>query len=432
MKRHSQSYTINDSAHLKKQLLHWAQQFREVVFLDSNNYQDRYGSYEAVLAVDAFTSLQTDDQKAFLELQSYQQEINDWLFGYLSYDLKNSIEPIDSQNIDGLNFPDLFFFQPKKIIILAQETLRFEYLGICEEEIADDFHTISTINEPKFKQFPALNIQDRVSFKEYVKGFDQMKYHIQRGDIYEANYCMEFYADQATIDPLETYWKLNSISEPPFACFGKFNQQYVLCASPERYLKKQGTKIISQPIKGTSKRGANSEEDLLLKKQLRENPKEQSENVMIVDLVRNDLSKTAVKASVKVEELFGIYTFKQVHQMISTVVSEVAENQNPVNIIQSTFPMGSMTGAPKLSAMKIIEEVEQSKRGLYSGAIGYFTPDSDFDFNVVIRSILYNQKNNYLSFSVGSAITINANAEDEYNECLLKAQAMKKVLTHAD
>lgn len=432
MKRHSQSYTINDSAHLKKQLLHWAQQFREVVFLDSNNYQDRYGSYEAVLAVDAFTSLQTDDQKAFLELQSYQQETNDWLFGYLSYDLKNSIEPIDSQNIDGLNFPDLFFFQPKKIIILAQETLRFEYLGICEEEIADDFHTISTINETKFKQFSALNIQDRVSFKEYVKGFDQMKYHIQRGDIYEANYCMEFYADQATIDPLETYWKLNSISEPPFACFGKFNQQYVLCASPERYLKKQGTKIISQPIKGTSKRGANLEEDLLLKKQLRENPKEQSENVMIVDLVRNDLSKTAVKASVKVEELFGIYTFKQVHQMISTVVSEVAENQNPVNIIQSTFPMGSMTGAPKLSAMKIIEEVEQSKRGLYSGAIGYFTPDNDFDFNVVIRSILYNQKNNYLSFSVGSAITINANAEDEYNECLLKAQAMKKVLTHAD
>lgn len=432
MKRHSQSYTINDSAHLKKQLLHWAQQFREVVFLDSNNYQDRYGSYEAVLAVDAFTSLQTDDQKAFLELQSYQQETNDWLFGYLSYDLKNSIEPIDSQNIDGLDFPDLFFFQPKKIIILAQETLRFEYLGICEEEIADDFHTISTLNETKFKQFSALNIQDRVSFKEYVKGFDQMKYHIQRGDIYEANYCMEFYTDQATIDPLETYWKLNSISEPPFACFGKFNQQYVLCASPERYLKKQGTKIISQPIKGTSKRGANLEEDLLLKKQLRENPKEQSENVMIVDLVRNDLSKTAVKASVKVEELFGIYTFKQVHQMISTVVSEVAENQNPVNIIQSTFPMGSMTGAPKLSAMKIIEEVEQSKRGLYSGAIGYFTPDSDFDFNVVIRSILYNQKNNYLSFSVGSAITINANAEDEYNECLLKAQAMKKVLTHAD
>ena len=432
MKRHSQSYTINDSAHLKKQLLHWAQQFREVVFLDSNNYQDRYGSYEAVLAVDAFTSLQTDDQKAFLELQSYQQETNDWLFGYLSYDLKNSIEPIDSQNIDGLDFPDLFFFQPKKVIILAQETLRFEYLGICEEEIADDFHTISTLNETKFKQFSALNIQDRVSFKEYVKGFDQMKYHIQRGDIYEANYCMEFYADQATIDPLETYWKLNSISEPPFACFGKFNQQYVLCASPERYLKKQGTKIISQPIKGTSKRGANLEEDLLLKKQLRENPKEQSENVMIVDLVRNDLSKTAIKASVKVEELFGIYTFKQVHQMISTVVSEVAENQNPVNIIQSTFPMGSMTGAPKLSAMKIIEEVEQSKRGLYSGAIGYFTPDSDFDFNVVIRSILYNQKNNYLSFSVGSAITINANAEDEYNECLLKAQAMKKVLTHAD
>ena len=258
----------------------------------------------------------------------------------------------------------------QKVILIEAEIARFEYLGMCDEEIETDYENIKTTVLNQCYKTMTVNIQDRVSFAEYVKGFNQMKYHIQRGDIYEANYCMEFYADQAVIDPLETYWKLNSISEPPFACFGKFNQQYVLCASPERYLKKQGTKIISQPIKGTSKRGANSEEDLLLKKQLRENPKEKSENVMIVDLVRNDLSKTATKGSVQVEELFGIYSFKQVHQMISTVVSEVAENQNPVKIIQSTFPMGSMTGAPNLSAMKIIEEVEQNVV-LYSGAIGF-------------------------------------------------------------
>src|SRR5690606_35247247 len=140
-----------------------------------------------------------------------------------------------------------------------------------------------------------------------------------------------------------------------------------------------GLKIISQPIKGTAKRGATTEEDTLLKQNLAENKKEQSENVMIVDLVRNDLSKTATKASVQVEELFGIYTFKQVHQMISTIVSEVSADQKPVDIIKSTFPMGSMTGAPKLSAIKIIEEVEKTKRGLYSGAIGYFTPNNDFD-----------------------------------------------------
>jgi para-aminobenzoate synthetase component 1 len=149
---------------------------------------------------------------------------------------------------------------------------------------------------------------------------------------------------------------------------------------------------------------------------------------MIVDLVRNDLSRTATKGSVEVEELCGIYTFKQVHQMISTVVSQVENTTSAVEIIKTTFPMGSMTGAPKISAMKIIEELEETKRGLYSGAIGYFSPEGDFDFNVVIRSILYNSKNQYLSFSVGSAITSEATAEGEYEECLLKAKAMFEVL----
>jgi len=149
---------------------------------------------------------------------------------------------------------------------------------------------------------------------------------------------------------------------------------------------------------------------------------------MIVDLVRNDLSHTAIKGSVKVEELCGLYTFKQVHQMISTIVSEVDFITSPIEILQTTFPMGSMTGAPKISAMKIIEELEETKRGLYSGAVGYFTPNGDFDFNVVIRSILYNASNQYVSFSVGSAITSLSNPEMEYEECLLKAKAMFEVL----
>lgn len=427
MQRFSKTYHLKNKSHFKKQLLLWAQQFREVVFLESNNYKAKYSTHQAVLAFDAFTLLQTDYENAFEKLKEYQKNTNDWLFGYLSYDLKNDVEKIQSNNFDGLHFPDLFFFQPKKLIFFEEESVRFEYLKMCDDEIDSDFNEIIAVELFETYQ-PQIKINNRIQFKEYEKGFQKIINHIQRGDIYEANYCMEFYAENVSLQPNEIFWNLNKISEPPFACYAKFNKHFVMSASPERYLKKQGLKVISQPIKGTAKRGITAEEDALLKQNLAENKKEQTENVMIVDLVRNDLSKTATKASVQVEELFGIYTFKQVHQMISTIVSEVSEDQNPVDIIQSTFPMGSMTGAPKLSAMKIIEEVEKTKRGVYSGAIGYFSPSNDFDFNVVIRSILYNQAQKYASFSVGSAVTISANATDEYNECLLKAQAMKNVL----
>ena len=149
---------------------------------------------------------------------------------------------------------------------------------------------------------------------------------------------------------------------------------------------------------------------------------------MIVDLVRNDLSKTAKQASVKVEELCGIYSFKQVHQMISTISSEIDQETHFVDVIKSMFPMGSMTGAPKIEAMKLIEKFEKTKRGLYSGAVGYINPQGDFDFNVVIRSILYNFDKKYLSFSVGSAITAKSIAESEYDECLLKTEAIKKAI----
>ena len=428
MQRFSKTYSVQNSSPFKKQVLQWAQQFREVVFLESNNHKAKYSTHQAILAFDAFTLLQTDYVNAFDALKEYQKNTNDWLFGYLAYDLKNDVAQIQSNNFDGLHFPDLFFFQPKKLIFFEDDAVRFEYLRVCSDEITSDFEEITaTFLFDEVIENDVI-IQSQTSFTDYEKGFNKVMHHIQQGDIYEANYCINFFVENKDINPTDVFWKLNQISEPPFACFGKFNKQYVLSASPERYLKKEGLKIISQPIKGTAKRGLTEIEDDFLKNELASNEKEKSENVMIVDLVRNDLSKTATKGSVLVEELFGIYSFKQVHQMISTVVSEVSADQNPIDIIKSTFPMGSMTGAPKLSAMKIIEDVEQFKRSLYSGSIGYFTPNNDFDFNVVIRSILYNQQQKYLSFSVGSAITINANAVDEYNECLLKANAMKKVL----
>jgi para-aminobenzoate synthetase component 1 len=220
------------------------------------------------------------------------------------------------------------------------------------------------------------------------------------------------------------------ISPNPFAAFYRLQDKYLLCASPERFLMKTGNQISSQPIKGTNKRDLlNSLHDDELKKELAESRKDQSENVMIVDLVRNDLTKICKEASVKVDELFGIYSFPQVHQMISTIRGELKEATPFSQIISATFPMGSMTGAPKHRVMQLIDEYEPSSRGIFSGSVGYINPDGDFDFNVVIRSIMYNATNRCLSYQVGSGITFYSDPEKEWVECMLKAEAIKKVLT---
>lgn len=419
---------ITDIAVIKKQLLAWAQQFREVVFCDNNYHKNAYGEYELLLAVDAFTSIKTDYYQAFDNLHQYQSRVKDWVFGYLTYDLKNDIEDLISQNYDRLNFPDLFFFQPKKIFLIRENQLEIQYLNMCSDELESDYEVIINQSFTLPEEIQNLEIKQKISKEKYISKVQKMQEYIHRGDIYEANFCMEFYAENALINPPHVFNKLNVISQAPFAVFFKNDDHFLISASPERYLKKQQYKVISQPIKGTTKRSQDKAIDEILKKELGNNLKERSENIMIVDLVRNDLSKNATKESVKVEELCGIYTFKQVHQMISTIVSEIEPTTPPVTIVKDTFPMGSMTGAPKISAMKIIEELEETKRGLYSGAVGYFTPCGDFDFNVVIRSILYQAKEKYVSFSVGSAITALAVPELEYEECLLKAKAMLEVL----
>jgi para-aminobenzoate synthetase component 1 len=274
----------------------------------------------------------------------------------------------------------------------------------------------------------SLYIKPRIQSHEYKNTVNSIKKHILRGDIYEVNYCQEYYSENQSVNPLEIYAKLKNISPTPFSCFFRLFDKYLISASPERFLKKIGSKVISQPMKGTINRGNSAKSDQHLKSKLKQDPKEIAENVMIVDLVRNDLSKSAAKESVKVEELCGIYTFEQVHQMVSTISAELEPQTDMIDAIKSTFPMGSMTGAPKVKAMELIEKYENTKRGMYSGAVGYFTPDNDFDFNVVIRSILYNSTRQYLSYMVGSAITAKSIPENEYNECLLKAKAINQVL----
>ena len=416
---------------MKAGLLQWAQQFDEVVWLDSNNYEQKFSSYEAVLAVEAFTAIKSDSAGAFERLREYQSTTGDWIFGTLSYDLKNDVEQLTSENFDGIHFPDLYFFQPKKLFLLKGDELEMQYLNFVEDEMEDDLEEIFQLKFPEDVFTTAIEMQPRIPKEEYLRIIRKLLQHIQKGDIYEANFCQEFYAEVAKIDPLQVYNRLNEISVPPFAAFVRLHEHFLLSASPERYLRKENQKLISQPIKGTARRSKDPSEDSRLFSTLQNDQKERSENVMIVDLVRNDLSKVAKKATVKVEELCKVYSFQQVHQMISTVTAELEEGIPPVEALKSSFPMGSMTGAPKISAMEIIEKLEETKRGIYSGAVGYVDPVGNFDFNVVIRSIIYNQKNSYVSFSVGGAITTGSVPEKEYDECLVKARALQQALGRA-
>ena len=428
--RTSKKIKLKNIFNFKKQLLAWAQQFEQITWLDSNNYPRKYSTFDTVLAIRAQSFLKCDYKNGFEELKKYKNKTNDYIFGYLSYDLKNNVENLTSKNRDELAFADLFFFQPKKLFFIKDNILEIRYLKELENEIDIDLENIHSHKTLVQDDIPnkTIKIHKRISKKQYLEQLQTILKHIHRGDIYEVNFCQEFYAENATIHPLKVFHHLNTISRPPFASFFRTEDKYLLSASPERFVKREGNQIISQPIKGTAKRLANKKADKKAALTLSLDEKERSENIMIVDLVRNDLSKTALKGSVTVEELCKVYSFKQVHQLISTISSRINTNVDSADLIKSLFPMGSMTGAPKLSAMKIIEATETTKRGLYSGAIGYFTPEDDFDFNVVIRSILYNQNKQYLSYSVGGAITAKSNPENEYQECLVKAIAMKKAL----
>ena len=423
--RKSVAFEIKNIVSFKKQLTGFSKKFSRFCILESNAFS---GSENEMIA--AFDSLDEiiPKEKSFDALKKLYEEKKDWLFGFLSYDLKNEIENLSSGNVDEVDFPQIHFFQPKYVLIVRNNKIKIHFLPevSSEEEVENLFYEILESQSLAINHRTLVELENKISREEYIQTISQIKNHIQRGDIYEMNFCMEFFAEDAEINPWEVFLKLNESSRAPFSAFCKMNDKYLMCASPERFLKKEGKKIISQPIKGTGRRGGNTEEDFLQKGKLANSIKDKSENVMIVDLVRNDLSRTC--DNVKADELFGIYSFKQWHQMISTVSGEMKDGIHFTDVIKNSFPMGSMTGAPKLSAMKLIEQYEKTNRGLYSGAVGYITPEGDFDFNVVIRSILYNSSSNYLSFMVGSAITANSIPEEEYEECLLKAKGMFEAL----
>lgn len=403
-------------------MLSFGEKFSNFCLLDNHGYEfDK--SYECIAAagsLEYIVASETCGLPALGEFCSLQQ---DWIFGHLSYDLKNQIESLSSSHPDKIGFPEFVFFVPEIVFIISEK--KVEISLFAGRDPAEIFHDIKSSRPEKMSSQKNI-IQPVFSKNEYIASIEKLQEHIQKGDCYEITFCQEFFCENASVDPVEMYKKLSRLSPNPFAAFYKFHDKYLLCASPERFLKRSGNHIISQPIKGTAKR--NPRMDPVEMASLASDAKERAENIMIVDLVRNDLAKICAEGSVAVKEFLKIYSFPQVHQMISTIEGKLQKGITFSEIIAATFPMGSMTGAPKKRAMELIEQYERTKRGLFSGSVGYIDPHGNFDFNVVIRSILYNASGSYLSAQVGAAITAASVAEKEFAECNIKMEAIKRIL----
>lgn len=407
---------------LREQILQWIQPFGVCSFLDNHQYNLPHHSVDCLAAAGALQVI--SGANAAASIDAFYKDEQDWLFGHFSYEY-NTPQNLRMQIPHPAGFSDAFFFRPDHVLHLSNQELTIESYSRDPETI---FREIGNIKIKEGVQH-SIHCTPRTSREDYLQTIQHLLSHIQDGDCYEINFCQEFFAENTTLDPAAVYRQLTRLSPNPFSCYYKEKNAHLLCASPERWLKKAGNELLSQPIKGTLKRDLNNlDADKQLRDQLSNSLKDKSENVMVVDLVRNDLSQVCKAGSVKVSELFGIYSFPQVHQMISTITGELLPGKGMKEIIHSGFPMGSMTGAPKKRVMELIRQYEPIERGIFSGTVGYIKPNQDFDFNVVIRSILYNDANKYLSYLVGSGITIYSDPEQEYQECLLKAKAIEGVL----
>lgn len=416
-------FSVNRFEQVKEKVLNWANRFSTFCFLDNHQYQISPHTEECLLAAGVKKEYRAMAGQALQGLQEMIQTTPAWLFGHLGYDLQLETAGISSSIPDRIGFPDCFFFEPVYLIRLTENQI-----SISGPDPAAVWQEIKDAGKPA-EQEKRTAIKSRYTKAEYISVLEQLKKHILRGDCYEINFCQEFYSENSLLNPLQVYHDLSEISPNPFSALYRQDDHWLICASPERFLRREGRKILSQPIKGTARRSSSHPDtDKAEKAALQQSEKDRAENVMVVDLVRNDLSRVCEEGTVKVDELFGVYTFPQVYQMISTISGQLREDVCFADIIHAAFPMGSMTGAPKKRVMELIVEYENSRRGIFSGALGYISPSGDFDFNVVIRSIMYNAESGYLSFQAGSGITWYSDPEKEWEECLLKASAIEAVL----
>jgi len=426
--RHKAAFSLAEGQYrdIKYRMLNWAKQFSIFLFLDSNEYRSPYGKYECLLAAGATDILNDTSLEA---LQQFHDRRKDWLFGHIAYDYKNDLEPrLSSRCAAQTGFPQLSFFCPQVVVHVdpAMTTLTIESNGADTQEI---WEAICGSSEAVNPPLPHLKFEHNMSREHYLHSIATLQDHIVKGDCYEINFCCEGYANAPHLDMLSVFKALNTLSPAPSAAYYRNEDKYMACSSPERYLQKTGNMVLSQPIKGTARRVENAALDAALRTDLQLSEKERAENVMIVDLVRNDLARSCKTGSVKVDELFAIYSFPQVHQMISTVSGEMMDSARFTDAIKYSFPMGSMTGAPKIKVMELIDYYEQSRRELFSGTVGYISPEGDFDFNVIIRSLFYNSGNHYLSYQTGGAITYDSDPQKEWEEMRLKAWALEQIFS---
>lgn len=420
------SFKIDNLVEFKQRLICWANQFSIFLVLDGNGAKDQYSQFDAVYAVDATKSIVlTNANNHFDQFKVFQAEAKSTVYGYFSYDLKNELENLKSENPSYPSLPTMFFFEARYLIEIKEGKC------IINRSTLEAMYIFDQINQTEIpvqekQSLPAL--KSRVDKVTYLSNVEAIRKDIEEGTVYELNYCRELYAEQVNFDAIQAFMAINENAGAPFTAFLKRDEQFVLSFSPERFMQLKKDKLISQPIKGTLKKGNTEAENKLLKKQLLADEKERAENVMIVDLVRNDFARSAEVGSVKVDELFGIYAFKNILQMISTVSATKRKDVHFLEALKNAYPMGSMTGTPKIKAMELIEKYENTKRGLYSGAIGYVAPNGNFDFNVVIRTLIYDKAAGYLSLHVGGAITYDSIPEKEWEETELKAQSILQFL----
>jgi para-aminobenzoate synthetase component I len=428
------SFDISNLDEFRNHLVAWASHFDVFTILDSNNDKpanqknNKYSSFDLIAGIGLIDNCDISSPP-FSSLKKFVDTTHDWKFGHFGYDLKEYTENIPSIHPDHIGFPILFFFRPQWVILCNNKTVELHYPdSTLEFEAKEVIKNLTTAITQKQSYIRNGRLKCRIEKEEYLSNVTQLQKRIYRGDIYEINYCIDFYGENYLFDPYSKFLILNSYSCAPFSAFYKYFDKFLLCSSPERYLKKTGSKIVSQPIKGTIARDIDELTDHELLKKLKENPKERAENIMTTDLVRNDLSRSAKTGTVLVEELCGVYSFAHVHQLITTIVYELDNKVHFIDSVQLSFPMGSMTGAPKINTLKLIDKYEKVNRGLFSGSVGYISPTGDFDFNVVIRSILYNHSTKYIDIFAGSAITAYSEPEKEFDECLLKIRSLLNVL----
>ena len=412
---------LNKNTYLLECLLEKAKNSEFACILLSNGFSDPYGE------VDCLAGFGVEERYSDLSLVDLHSPVP--LLGYVSYDYKNFIEPILESPAPRLGeFDDVCFVQPKEWVLVGRSgelqgtSALLEAMATAERTGNAD--TLTKVGELAGNDLAAVKWQAKTTQSQYLENIEVIKKHIVDGDFYEMNHCIAFTA-QSEINPYQAFLALNATAPAPFASFVKDGDRYLLCASPERFIGLKNGTLYSQPIKGTRKR-VHGEGDSELVKALRNSEKDRAENVMIVDLVRNDMSRVCEAGSVVVPELCEVYTFSHVHQLISTVEGRLKPGMGVKDILYATFPMGSMTGAPKIAVMQHTEGLENFSRGLYSGTVGYVW-NGNMDLNVVIRSLLYHSKTHELQYAVGGAITYDSVAEDEYQECLDKAETVLSI-----